>query len=142
MTRSLRIYREAYLKALENKSPADQKRITARFLSRLVRDRALSKIGQIEKGIRRAHMKNSGRSEIAVESAAQLDPKYRGELERMFGTRALIRETIDPDLVAGARILIDDELLIDATGRKFLRDMFTPLERGRLVRQTPNNEDS
>ncbi|KKW32458.1 MAG: hypothetical protein UY78_C0038G0008 [Parcubacteria group bacterium GW2011_GWA1_53_13] len=71
-------------------------------------------------------MKNSGRSEIAVESAAQLDPKYRGELERMFGTRALIRETVNPDLVAGARILVDDELLINATGKRFLNDMFAP----------------
>lgn len=124
MKRLTRIYREAYLKALDNKSPADQKRITARFLSRLVRDRALSRIGQIEKGIRRAYMKNSGRSEIAVESAAKLDSKYRRELERMFGTRAAIRETVNPDLVAGARILVDDELLIDATGKRFLNDMF------------------
>lgn len=124
MTRLTRIYREAYLKALDDKSPAEQKRITERFLSRLVRDRALSKIGQIEKGIRRAHMKNSGRSEIAVESAAKLDPKYRRELARMFGKRAFIRETVNPDLVAGARILVDDELLIDATGKRFLNDIF------------------
>src|SRR3990167_1033287 len=121
----MRVYREAYLKAIDNKSPAVERRITARFLSRLVRDRALSKIGQIEKGIRRAHMKNSGRSEIAVESAAKFDPKYRRELARMFGEHALIRETVSPDLLAGARILVDDELLIDATGRKVLRDMFT-----------------
>ena len=129
----MRVYREAYLKAIDNKSPAVERRITARFLSRLVRDRALSKIGQIEKGIRRAHMKNSGRSEITVESAAKLDPKYRRELARIFGEHALIRETVSPDLLAGARILVDDELLIDATGRKVLRDMFTPLERGRQV---------
>ncbi len=122
----MRVYREAYLKALDKKSPAVEKQITTRFLSRLVRDRALSKIGQIEKGIRRAHMKNSGRSEIAVESAAKLDQKYRRELAHMFGEHALIRETVSPDLIAGARILVDDELLIDATGRKVLRDMFTP----------------
>jgi len=138
----MRVYREAYLKAIDNKSPAVEKRITARFLSRLVRDRALSKIGQIEKGIRRAHMKNSGRSEIAVESAAKFDPKYRRELARMFGEHALIRETVNSDLLAGARILVDDELLIDATGRKVLRDMFTPLERGRLDQKTRNNGNS
>lgn len=124
MKYALRIYREAYLKAIDNKSTVEQKRITMRFLSRLVRDRALSKIGHIEKGIRRAHRKKAGRSEIAVESAAKLDPKHRKELERMFGESALIRETVNPELVAGARILVDDELLIDATGQKILQDMF------------------
>lgn len=129
----MRVYREAYLAATDTKTPSEQKQITARLLSRLVRDRVLPRAGQLEKDVRRAYMKRAGRADVTVESASKLQSDYRHELMRMFGKDALIREAVNPELLAGIRILVDDELLIDATGRKVMSDMFTPLERGRRV---------
>lgn len=118
-----RAYRESYLSLIEGKSESEARSITKKFLSLLLRDRAFSKLNEIFRDIRRTHLQRLGIKEIDVETPAPVSPYAKKEIRDIFGKESIIHESINPGVLAGMRILVDDELLIDGTGRKLLDDM-------------------
>lgn len=70
--------------------------------------------------------RQEGITEADIASAAPLSAERRRAIGRSLGKKAVVSETVDPRLLGGIRILIDDELLIDATASRRLADMFQP----------------
>ncbi len=126
MKNRLSSYRAAYLEATHGKTHDEMRRITKRFFFLIVRERGLSRVEEIIRTIRRAYLKKRGRRKVLLESAAALAPSRRNEISRLFGKDAIIREVVDSGILAGIKIIIDDELVVDASGKSILDRMLAP----------------
>jgi len=124
MKYSPRQYAEVLLSALEGKLEKERKEILKRFVSVLAKNRDLSRLGAILCELEREFFKKSGMKKIWVESVSPLSVGLRKEIEAAVGGKTYLHEKINPSLLAGIRILINDELLIDASARRQIEKLF------------------
>mgnify|MGYP003394656396 FL=1 len=61
---------------------------------------------------------------VRIESAAPVSAQLKKEISEILGKKIVLEEKTRPDLLAGIKILVDDELLIDATGKRQLERIF------------------
>ena len=120
-------YAEALLAASHGKNPREQKEIAGRFLRLLARHRALPRLNRIMKEIARRERARNNVTDVEVQSASGLDEKLRAQLEKTLGKTARVRETRRTELLAGTRIIINEERLIDASGLRRLVTLFPKL---------------
>lgn len=118
-------YAQALAAALKGKSAAEQKQIAARLFRRLTRARALKERGRIVRETSRIMRRQEGIIAAEVHSAAPLSAEKRRAIKLALGKKALITQTINPHLLAGVRILINEDILIDATARRRLTALFS-----------------
>jgi F0F1-type ATP synthase delta subunit len=57
----------------------------------------------------------SGVRKVTIESARQLNASQKGAMKHFVRAGDAIEERIDPDLVAGVRVTLDDELQFDGS---------------------------
>ncbi len=82
---------------------------------------ALKKItARVEALVIRAH----GGRKIIFESARELPAEQLKQLTQKFSSRDVIEAKINPDLIAGVRIKIDGEAIVDATLKRKLKKLF------------------
>ena len=72
----------------------------------------------IERAFERRWLKIHNRRKVAVEAAAPLSRDTQREILRLTGKQVLLEETANAGLLAGIRIIVDEELLIDASARR------------------------
>lgn len=113
-------YAAALMGALKGKTAAQQKDIAARLVRHLSRARAQKRLGDIVRQAERMEREKEGAVAADVQSASPLRAGVRQSIERVLGKKAVMTESVDPRLLAGLRILIDEETLIDATARRRL----------------------
>lgn len=56
-----------------------------------------------------------GRHDVVVTSARPLEKSVLEEVQRKVGKNSGIREVVDPAILGGVKVLINDELVIDGT---------------------------
>lgn len=124
MKHSARQYAEALIDALHGKEDKERLAVLRRFVRLLRRkgdNRQLKRIAvQYEKYL----LKREKRVKLEVSSPEALSDKTRKALKEAVGKDLLLIEKIDPSLLAGIQILLDDTVLIDATGRRMLETLF------------------
>lgn len=124
MPYSSRQYASALVAALKGKSDSEQKEAIRRFIA-LLRKRGLwSRRMLMLKETERQYLKEAGAAKVSLASAAPLAPETRRGIERVLGKNILWQERIDPGLLAGIKILVNEELLIDATAKRQIERMF------------------
>lgn len=123
-------YAKALVAALEGKREPEQKAIRQNFLRTLRTHRVWPRLNRILSEIEKEYLRGKQIRKVEVESASGLPEKVRREIFEIVGKNVDLRERANPELLAGMKILIDDELLIDASGRRQLRRLFSsnPLE--------------
>lgn len=124
MRYSVKQYAAAFTSALGGKSVSEQKELSRRFLLVLQRHGLWSRRMPIIKEVERQYFKERGTRKVAVAAAAPLTAETRQEIERIIGKNIFWQETVEPELLAGMKILIDEEVLIDATGKTRLEKLF------------------
>ena len=72
----------------------------------------LPKIVMQFKKLERLH---GGRHEVVLTSARPLEKAIIAEVKKKVGENSGIKEVIDPQVLGGVRILINDEIIIDGT---------------------------
>ena len=121
------IYAKALIEAMadverEGKQAEDA---AARSFARLVEKNGdgmhLRKI--LEEAARMARGKE-GIQKVVLESARPLTAKQKKELTRFTEPEDVVQERIDPSLVAGVRIFVDDERELDGSLKGHLDRMF------------------
>ena len=117
-------YAQALHAALTDASAAKQKEIMARFAALLVRHRMSGKSGAVVAAYEKIVLRASGMRKVKIESAAPAGERLKKEISDILGKKILIEAKIRPDLLAGVRILVDDELLIDASGKRQVERIF------------------
>ena len=117
-------YAEALHGALEGKPVAKRKDIIRRFIAMVARHRMSNKIGLIVSAYEKLVLHEGGMRKVRIESAAPVSAQLKKEISEILGKKIVLEEKTRPDLLAGIKILVDDELLIDATGKRQLERIF------------------
>ena len=117
-----------YAKALElsmrGKGKKERRAIARRFLSVLERHRATHRLETILHEFERQECAARGLKKITITSAAPLTAAVRRSIMKFFSGHAFLKEVTAPELLAGIQITVDDELFIDASGRRQLDRIF------------------
>ena len=124
MKYSVRMYANALVAVLKDKSAAEQKKTARRFALLLQKNRDWPRRAAIIRAAEKEYRRVSGRTHIRVESPESLSGDAKKEIKNMFGRGAFLETATIPEHLAGIRILIDDETLIDATARRRMKKLF------------------
>lgn len=116
-------YASALNAAIKNKDAKDRKEIVRRFLGILSKNRDSVKLGRILKDLEMQHLRESDLRKVKIESASPLSSKVRSEIKDIFKKDIYLEEEINPKLLAGLRILVDEELFIDASAKRRIGEM-------------------
>lgn len=117
-------YATALAAALKGKNAAERKQIAWRLFRHLAASRALKHRDRILRAAARMERQREGVVAADVQSASPLGKNALRTMERALGKKAVIAETVDPRLLGGVRVLIDEETLIDATALRRLATLF------------------
>lgn len=124
MKLSTKQYASALHRAISGKSEIERKHIIRNFLFILQKNRDWQRLGLILKEVERLYLRESGLRKVEVETASPVK-NLRNELEMILGKNIFMKEKINPEILAGIKILIDDEFLIDASAKGRVDKMFS-----------------
>lgn len=125
MKYSPRIYAAALVEALDGKSAEEQKNIAKRFWQTAARNRDKQKLGRILKEAEKIILKNTNTAKVQIESSEPVSTRTKHEIKDLLDKKVLFSEKTSPELFAGIKILINDELLIDATAQTRLSKLLS-----------------
>lgn len=117
MKYSVKQYASALNLALKGKDGSERKKATKRFLDILRKNRDGGKLSRILKELEIQHLHSSGLNKVRIEAASPLSRKVKSEIEEIFGKKLHLEEKINPELLAGLRILVNDEFFVDASAK-------------------------
>jgi F0F1-type ATP synthase delta subunit len=124
MKPSIKQYALALLLALGGQSEKKQKEIIRKFLILLTKNRAWSRLEAVLKEVERLHLKETGLAKVHVETASPISEGLRKEIEKVFGKKISLSSKINPGLFAGIKIIVNDEIMVDASAKKQLDKIF------------------
>lgn len=117
-------YAEVLWSALEGKTEAEQKKIIKRFGELLVRHQATGKTRAIYAAYEKLELRKQGMREVRLEMASLASDKLKKEIHGDLGKNIHIKEIVNPDIIGGIKILVDDEILIDASVKRQIESLF------------------
>lgn len=117
-------YAESLYGALEKASEAEQKRIVKRFVEILVRHQATGKVQAICEAYEKFALRKRSMRSVRLETAHPASEKLKKEIHEILGKNIEIEEVVNPDLLGGLKIMVDDEILIDASAQRQMEDLF------------------
>ncbi len=117
-------YAKVLNEALVGKTGEGRKRTIVAFLKTLRRYKDTAKLGAILEEVEAEWLSANGITKVQIESAAPLSLRTKKEIESVFGKKLLLKEEVRPELLAGIKILVNGENLIDATGKRRLERLF------------------
>lgn len=118
-------YAAALLAALKGKPPAKKKEVIRRFLFLLRKRGVWPRRQAILRAVERRRLSEVGLQKVSVEAPAAISPALRREIGKRVGGKVLWEESVRPELLAGVKILVNEELLVDASAKSRLERMFT-----------------
>ena len=117
-------YAQALYVATEGKSEAEQKKIIKRFVELLVRHRVIGKAHAISAAYEKLALQKRGERLVQIETATPASEKLKQEIRTVLGKNIYIKERVNPQVLGGVKMLVDDEILIDASVKRQLERMF------------------
>ncbi len=119
-----RQYAKALHAALIKKTPDERKQILQGFVNSLLKRKSQSRLGLIVKAYEKEYLTFSGMRKVEVESVSGLSKSIRQEIEAILGKKTFFIDKTTPALLAGIRLLVDNELLVDASAKSALDKLF------------------
>lgn len=117
-------YAEALYAALEKKSEAEQKKIIKRFAELLARHQVTGKVKAMYEAYEKFALRTQEIRSVRLETASTASEKLKNEIHGILGKNIQIKEVVNPDLLGGLKILVDDEVLIDASAKRQMEGLF------------------
>ena len=117
-------YAHALADALADAEPETARTRIRTFLKILKKHQMLGKAEHIARLTERLLTTRAGIHRVVLESASAVSSELRKDISNVLDGKVWLEEKIRPQLLAGVRILIDDETLIDASGDGRLVQMF------------------
>jgi len=108
-------YASALFESLQDAKPSDQASLLKRFAGVLVKNYDRSLLPKIAMQLKKLERAKGGRHEVVLTSARPLDKGTIAEVKAKVGANSGITEIVDPDVLGGLKVLINDELVIDGT---------------------------
>ena len=117
-------YAQALHAVLKGKAVLEQKQIMRRFAAMLTRHRMSGKSDLIIAAYEKLVLEESGVRKIRIEAASPVTEKLKKEIGEILGKKIYLEEQTNINLLAGFKILVDNELLIDASAKRQMEKMF------------------
>lgn len=117
-------YAAALSLALKGRNRTERKKILERFLGILRKERDGAKLERILKAAEMLHLRESGLRKVRVDAASVLPKSIKTEIKKLFGGKIYMEERENPELLAGLRIWVDEEIFIDASAKRQLEKLF------------------
>lgn len=108
-------YAQALYQTLTDKKGKDRIALIQRFVALLQAHKASSRTDRILEKFEAYSLAADGLLKIEVESAAPLSPEIRRDIQTAVKQKVFFDESIHPELLAGIKLIINNEILIDAT---------------------------
>jgi len=124
MKYTVKQYAQALMEALEENESAQRNKILKSFLLLLRRNNDWSKLDSIIKQVEKKYLRKIGKKKVLIEFVGALSVKIKERIKDILGTNILLVEKENPKILAGLKIFIEDEILIDASARTRLDCLF------------------
>ena len=119
----MKIKSKIYAKALFDLiSDGKSKNITEKFLALLIKNRDIKRAKEIVLLAENELLKQTGNKKITLETARKVDTK--NIVKDFYKKGDVIEEKIKPDLIAGIKIIIDNNKQLDFSLHKKLSEIF------------------
>jgi F0F1-type ATP synthase delta subunit len=118
-----RHYAIAFREALE--SGVEYRTAKENLLAALGRKGDRHRFAQVVREIERFEAREVGGRMVTIEFAREMSDKKTRELTKAFAPKDRVTTQIRPELIAGARVMIDDERELDLSLRGRMRALFT-----------------
>lgn len=99
------------------------------FSAMVVRNYDKALLPKIIAQFKKLERTKAGRHEVVLTSARTLEKSVIADVKKKVGENSGITEVIDPKVLGGVRILINDEVVIDGTYRTRVRRMVEDVVR-------------
>ncbi|OGZ70236.1 MAG: hypothetical protein A2904_00745 [Candidatus Staskawiczbacteria bacterium RIFCSPLOWO2_01_FULL_33_9] len=109
---------------LKEKSPVQEKKLTDNFLKLLEKNGDNIKIKEILNLTETLFFKQTGRKKIILETARKMSSKQKDLFSHLVKKGDIVQEKINEDLIAGVKIIINNEKQIDFSMQKKLQNIF------------------
>ncbi len=124
MKHSPRQYAEALYLALDGKAPARRAEILKNFMKVLDKNHDSNLAKRILIDFEKVTLAKEGVKKVDIESASPLTESVRKDIETKLGGKVLMTEKVNPELIAGLTILVNDSRFIDASARTQINNIF------------------
>ena len=118
-------YAEALYEALDGKSDKAFDVAIKNFSRLLKKNKDHKLLNAILVRYEKIYLKKRGLKKVVVESVTQLTAHQEKEIKTAAGGEILLSAKINPELIAGIKILINDSVLIDASAHRKLEHFFS-----------------
>ena len=123
MKYSAQTYARAFVLAVREKTVAPDDAVR-RFVAIVTRNGDRSSLRKITSEAERIALQEQGGRKVVIESARPLGRKALEEFKKEFGAPDVVEEELNPELIAGVRLTIGGEWMIDATLAGKLKKLF------------------
>lgn len=120
---SPRAYAKAFIGILKGKSAVEQKKMFRRLLGIISKKGDTKQLGPIMREVERLYFASQKKKKVVIESNNPVSELVKREVKHLLGDVSII-EKLNPALLAGIKILINDEVLIDASAAAQLKKLF------------------
>jgi F0F1-type ATP synthase delta subunit len=127
MKYSPEIYARAFMETVYSAPKEKQEKLLLRFLEAIKKNGDLPQIKRIFRAIQKAVVKKNGGRIINLELAHNISQELLAKLRNNFSPKDCLEIYFHPELIAGVRMLFDEEIELDLTIRKKLKKLFNDL---------------
>lgn len=123
MRYSPKVYAESLNKVLES-HPGKKEEMIKNFTRLLRKNGDVRLLSKILENLKRILVKKSGHRYVKIEFARELPESLVKKIIDKFNKKDWVETSLNPELVAGARITLDDEYELDNSLAKKLHKLF------------------
>lgn len=109
---------------LKETTPINEKKFLALFLKLLEKNGDIVKAKEIIILAEILFFKKTNRKKIILETARKMDSKQKESLSKLAKEGDILQEKINKELIAGVKIIIDNEKQLDVSMQKTLENIF------------------
>ena len=117
-------YADALLSALEGKADSDQKKVFRSFLGCISKNGDWFLLPTILRKVEKKHLSKAGLHKVDISVTSALSSEQKKIIDDVLQGKAKVDVSYDPELLAGVKIIVDHEILIDATGKHMVEQLF------------------
>lgn len=133
MKYSVRQYAEALYGALEGKAGDEREQVLRNFLNLVRRNHIEHSLNGIIREYEKHAIASRGMVKVHIETPESASDALKREIETAVGKPVEFSEKVNPHLLAGIRILVNDTILIDATALRRLEKLYAHTHYGSIT---------
>lgn len=121
----VKLYAKALAEVLSKKG-IDEEGVINNFVKILVKSGQEKRAKEIVALAENLILEKSGKKKIILETARKISPKQREALKAVIKEGDVVQEKISPEIIAGIKIIINNERQFDASMLKNLQQIYEP----------------